>query len=70
MEYTGNFKTMFSETCGENVAILEYKSKDNVPYCDCTRCGKPIKRIMYVVQSNGTGVELMYLGSDCVKKFH
>ena len=68
MEYTGRFRTMYSEDCGEDVAILEYRGSDKVPYCDCTRCGKPITRIMYVVQSRETGVEEMYLGSDCIKK--
>lgn len=69
MEYTGNYKNMYSDICGEEVAILEYKSKEKNPYCECTRCGKPIIKKMYVVQSKETGIELMYLGSECIKHF-
>ena len=71
MEYTGKHKTLFSQICGETVNVLEYKdeTKMNIPYCECTRCGKPIKKTMYVIQSKETDVELMYLGSDCIKKF-
>ena len=69
MKYTGKYKKMYSEICGENVNILEYKSKESVPYCECTRCGKPIFKSLYIVQSEETDVELMYLGSDCIKKF-
>ena len=69
MEYTGNYRTMYSELCGEDVSILEYRSRDNIPYCECTRCGKDIKRRMFVVQSKETDVELMYLGADCIKQF-
>lgn len=69
MKYTGNYKRMHSDVCQEDVCVLEYKSKDNVPYCNCTRCGKPIKKTMYVVQSAETDIELMYLGSDCIKHF-
>jgi hypothetical protein len=46
MEYTGVFKQMYSHVAGENVSILKYKSKDSQPYCNCSRCGKPIKRII------------------------
>lgn len=67
MKYTGNYKTQYSTECGENVDVLEYISKNNFPYCECSRCGKPIVRKMYVVQSESTGIELMYLGSECVK---
>lgn len=69
MEYVRIVKSMYSDICGENVSILEYKSNDNFPYCECTRCGKDIKRKMYVVQSDKTDIELMYLGSDCYKRF-
>ena len=34
---------------------------------NCDRCGKPIKRTMYVAQSVETGIELGYFGSECVK---
>ena len=67
MEYTGKYRKMFSSELGENVSILEYKSADNFPYCDCDRCGKPIRRRMFVVQSEVTDIELMYLGAECVK---
>lgn len=69
MTYTGNYKSMSSQICGEDVDILEYRSTDRFPYCDCTRCGKPITRRMWVVQSKETGIELMYLGSECIKRF-
>lgn len=75
MEYTGNYWTMFSETLGQEVNILECKDSSgnahpaNWRYCDCDMCHKPIKRHMFVVQEVDTDVETMYLGADCVKKF-
>ena len=67
MTFTGNYKQMFSKDFGEHVSILEYRSDDNVPYCDCDRCGKPIVKRMFVVQSKETDIEIAYLGSECVK---
>lgn len=69
MEYTGNCRRIHSAALGEDVDILEYKGKHSVTYCYCSRCGKPILREMYVVQSAETAVEYMYLGSDCIKHF-
>lgn len=69
MEYTGRYKTQYSEILDEDVNILEYKSNDQIPYCDCDRCGKPIKKKMYVIQSCATDIEMMYLGSECIKHF-
>ena len=68
MEYTGRFRTLDSTDHGERVAVLEYTSTARVPYCECSRCGKPIIRRMYTVQSAETGVELEYLGSECIKR--
>lgn len=68
MEYTDYLGSRYSEDAGEEVNVLLYTSTHSVPYCDCTRCGKPIKRRMYVIQSKETDVELMYLGSDCFRK--
>lgn len=67
MKYTGKYRSVYSHELGEGVDILEYTSKDKVPYCDCDKCGKPIVRKMFVVQSQETGVEMLYLGSECVK---
>lgn len=69
MEYTGKYKKVHSDLLGEEVYILEYKSKDSYPYCDCDRCGKPIIKKMYVIQNCETDVEMMYLGSECIKHF-
>lgn len=71
MEYTGRYKTMYSYIAGEEVGILEYKDNSTkpIPYCDCSRCGRPIKSRMWVVQSKETGVELFFLGSECIKRF-
>ena len=57
---------------GEKVAILKYEDtikskKSKVAYCNCDRCGKPIKRVMYVVQNAETDYEMFYLGSECIK---
>lgn len=70
MEFTEFVGSKYSETAGEFVSVLKYESKHKVPYCNCTRCGKPIKKTMYVVQSADTGVELMYLGADCINKLN
>ena len=67
MEYTGEYRTMYSEVCGELVDILKYTSKDKCPYDYCERCGKPLIRTMYVVQSADTALIHFYLGSECVK---
>lgn len=69
MDYTGKHYTMYSEICGEMVNVLKYKSNTNLPYCECDRCGKMIKRTIYVVQSAENDVEMMYLGSECIKHF-
>ena len=53
---------------GQYVSLLQYESNDNIPYCNCSRCGKPIKRKMIVVQDADTSVEMFYLGADCYKK--
>lgn len=66
MEFTKS-KRVFSKHHGKLVAVLEYKSKSNVPYMECSRCGKDIKRTMYVVQDIETGVEMEYLGTTCAK---
>ena len=67
MEFAGKYKSFFSDALGEDVHVLIYKSEDSFPYCDCDRCGKPIRRKMYVVQSANTDIELMYLGSECIR---
>lgn len=68
MEYTGRYITRFLKGTTKKVNILEYNSKDNFPYCNCDRCGKPIIKKMFVVQDYDTDLEMMYLGSDCVEK--
>ena len=67
MEYTGEYKEITSKNYGK-VYILKYKSEQPYPYCECTMCGKPIKRTMYVVQDEND-IELEYLGSECIKHF-
>ena len=69
MEYTDYLGSRYSKDAGEEVNVLLYTSKSRTPYMPCTRCGKPICRRMYVIQSKTTDVELMYLGSDCYKHF-
>lgn len=69
MEYTGNYIEMYSKDLDRVVAILEYKSNDNTPYIECSRCGKPIRRKMYVIQDSNTDLEIAYLGSECIKHF-
>lgn len=66
MEFVDS-KKVFSDRYGKLVAVLVYKSKSNIPYMDCSRCGKGIKRTMYVVQDIETGVEMEYLGCVCAK---
>lgn len=67
MERTGKQIRKFSEMFDENVVIFEERSTSKFPYCDCDRCGKPIVRKMFTVQSCETGIELGYFGSECVK---
>ena len=71
MKYVGVVKELHSKTFNEDVSILKYvdDSEGKIPYCNCDRCGKSIKRILYVVQSAETDVEMLYLGADCVKYF-
>lgn len=74
MEYTGEYYYRWSEVAGEEVAVLKYADKEHrlknsrICYEHCSRCGRPIKNVMYVVQSKETDVELFYLGSECIKK--
>ncbi len=67
LEFKGKTAEGFSKMFGENISILKYSIKSTIPYCDCDRCGKPIKRTMYVAQSKETDVELGYFGSECIK---
>lgn len=69
MEYTGKYKRMHSKTLGRDVSILEYRSNEKIPYCDCDRCGKPIIKKMFVVQDAETALIDFYLGSECIKHF-
>ena len=74
MDYTGRYRTVDSELLGHKVNILEYRANngEHLSRCfweNCTRCGKPIRNVMFVVQDAETDVEEMYLGSDCIKKF-
>ena len=68
MEYKG-YRTVVSEKYGENVHIMKYAGEEKFPYIECSRCGKLIKRTMYVIQNTETDVEMEYLGSDCIKHF-
>ena len=67
MQYTGRFINRYSKLLNRDITIMEYSSNDKIPYCDCDRCGKPIIRKMYVVQDPKTDLEIMYLGSECIK---
>lgn len=69
MKYTGKYTESYSRVFDCPISILEYRSDDNIPYCACSRCGKPIKRTMYVVQDSNTDLEIAYLGSECIKHF-
>lgn len=69
MEYTGKYKKMYSTLLNKDVYVLEYRSSEKIPWCECTRCGKPIIKKMYVIQDAETDVEDMYLGSECIKHF-
>lgn len=61
------YEVRFSEDCNENVVIFKDRLDCSVPYMKCSKCGKPIKRTMFTVQSVKDCVELMYLGSECIK---
>lgn len=70
MKPTGKMIERFSKMFDENVIIFEEKEErpnKGCSYIECDRCGKPIKRIMFVVQSKDTFVELGYFGAECVK---
>ena len=70
MEYTGKHRIIKNSLiCGEDVDILEYRSAEKYSWCECSRCGKPIRKKMYVVQSCATNVELMHLGAECIRHF-
>lgn len=74
MDYTGRYRTIDSEQLGHSVNILEYKANNGEQlsrcyWTECSRCGKPIKRVMFVVQDAETDVEELYFGSDCIKYF-
>lgn len=74
MDYTGRYRTVDSEILGHKVNILEYRAErgERLSSCfweACSRCGKPIRRVLFVVQDAETDVEEMYLGADCIKRF-
>lgn len=69
MKYVKYHGSHYSEILGTDISILEYKIDSKVSYCDCSKCGKPLKSKMFVIQDKETDVEMMYLGSDCIKHF-
>ena len=50
MGYTVKYKTVFSKPLNKNANILQYKSSDNISYCNCDKCSKPIIKNMFVIQ--------------------
>ena len=66
MKFTGKCKQLRSSIFDEDVVVLEYVSKSSVPYCTCSRCGKPLKKRMFVVQSVNSDIELTYFGAECI----
>lgn len=69
MMYVGYHGSKYSEILDADISILEYKIDSKIPYCDCSRCGKPLKSKMFVIQDRSTDVEMMCLGADCIKHF-
>ena len=71
-EFTGKWFGIDKCTAfdGKSVNVLEYKDNEKHVrgwhYERCTRCGKPLKKIWYVVQDEDD-VEIAYLGAECVK---
>lgn len=68
MKFTGKGKRVYSKLHNQSVTVLEYRSESNAPYMECSRCGKDIKRVMYVIQDPETGIEMEYLGASCAKR--
>lgn len=70
VEYVGYKDFGYSHKLQEEVSVLKYKIDLPIgfAYCDCDVCGKPIRRFMYVVQSKETDIELLHLGSECIKR--
>lgn len=68
MKFTGNGKRVFSTRHKQFVTVLEYRSDSNVPYMECSRCGKDIKRVMYVVQDPETGISMERLCAACARR--
>ena len=69
-EYTGNFFTV--ENCavfnGATVNVLEYRDPDGGRHGTCFRCGKPLRRHWWTVQTADNDAVYCDIGAECVKK--
>lgn len=69
-EYMNNYFTI--KKCrffnGETVNVLEYTAEDGGVHGYCLKCGKPLKRHWWRVQTAADDAVYGDIGADCVKK--
>ena len=67
-EYTGNYFELDSEVFEQKVNCLEYKCKSSVTWGNCYRCGKPLRRHWWTIQTVEDDLVICDIGPDCIKK--
>lgn len=69
-EYMNNYFTI-KKSCvfnGNTVNVLEYTAEDGGIHGYCMRCGKPLKRHWWRVQTYEDDAVYGDIGNECVKK--
>lgn len=69
-EYTGNFFTVENSRVfnGATVNVLEYRDPKGAPHGRCMRCGRPLRRHWWTVQTADNDAVYGDIGAECVKK--
>lgn len=69
-EYTGNYFTIEKSVVfgGDTINVLEYRDKEGKPHGTCMRCGKPLRRHWWRVQTADDDAVYGDIGTECVKR--
>lgn len=69
-DYTGEFFTIEDSRVfnGDTINVLEYRAKDGGIHGYCIRCGKPLRRHWWRVQTADDDAVYGDIGAECVKK--
>lgn len=69
-QYTGNYFTIKNSVAfdGDTVNVLEYLDANGSPNGTCIRCGRPLRRHWWTVQTADDDAVYGNIGPECIKK--